>query len=102
MALNDVVEDDGSIVLIDYGISKRHGTHEEQKQIDAIKALAKGVPSVNRQNTFETNEDNQPDQGTVNNQKSKQRVFVGTYIFASISQLRKEGKSVSALIKNHT
>lgn len=28
----------------------------------------------------------------MNNQKSKQRVFVGTYIFASVSQLKKEGK----------
>jgi hypothetical protein len=54
MIMNDVPEDDGSIILIDYGIAKKIGTPEELKKLEELKALAKGVVTVNRQNTFDT------------------------------------------------
>lgn len=51
---NDVPEDDATIFLIDYGISKKVYAPEELKRLEEIKALAKGVPSVKRQNTFDS------------------------------------------------
>jgi hypothetical protein len=52
---NDRPEDDGTIFLIDYGISKKLDNlsdPEQQQRIEQLKAMAQIAPSHVHQNTF--------------------------------------------------
>jgi hypothetical protein len=78
--------DDGTVFLIDYGITKKVENAELLQKIDQFKQYA-ATPVMNRQNTFqdEQRDDFLLDKNGVAAPKKKEKSFVGTFIFASIS-----------------
>eukprot|EP00347_Sterkiella_histriomuscorum_P011702 403371434 len=83
--------DDGTVYLIDYGITKKVENQELQQKIQQQIQLASSPMIYARQNTFEDKNDNFLEKSPLNKSgQKKERQFVGTFIFASISQLKKE------------